>query len=298
MNPVILLLAAFASLVISTKLTRNERLCRACTGLNDIIQSGLKATKHKEGTFEQIGSIDSQGIKRGKKVAYDDSESRLTEILTDACKTSPFKLECYEIIEEDKYYEPIKRWFVGGRKNGFLQAICYSLIPSCSAQSLEKESSSSSTGFTMPGSTTATTKSRSLIHKLIGMLPQSLRREKPFIKNLPGRLSSVPVGKYSQLAKKYSSIAYTKGSFITRKFNKQLDRLPIRTFIATLPLPIKTATFVEKHWKLIIATLFLALLIPMYYLSCKSSGVNKGSERVRATRPMTRSSSRISKKNE
>jgi hypothetical protein len=298
MISLISLTAVFISLAICGKPSRNDRLCQACISLNDVIEAGLKATKHKEGTVEQVGGVDSKGNRMGKTVPYANSEKRLMEILTaDACKNNPNKLECYELIEESKYYDRIKEWFVTGRKNSFLQAICFSLIPNCSAKVLEKESVSSSIGQTMQGSTAALDKPRSLINKMIGFLPQSIQA-KPFIKDISTKFSNLSLGKYSQLAKKYSSLAYSKSTLVTRKFNKHLDKLPIRKLIATLPLPIKTATFVEKHWKLIVSTLFLALLIPMYYLSLKVSGGRKGSERVRATRPVTRSSSRVTKKNE
>jgi hypothetical protein len=298
MNSLTLLLILLVTFASSNNLTRNEKLCQACIGLNDAIKTGLDKTKHKANSYDNIGTVDSQGNRR-QKISYGNSETRLTEILEEACKNNPHKPECFELTRNEKYYEPIKDWFVAGHKGEFKQAFCFSQIPNCSEKVAEKEASpASSTGSSTPGSkANLPPKSDSFVQKIVSYLPKTIQ-EKPFLKNFSSKLPNLPVGKYSQMARKYSQIAYTKGSFVTRKFNKQLDKLPIRSVIAMLPLPNKTATFVEKHWKLVVATLFLALLIPMYYLTCKVSRGSKGSERVRANRPVTRSSSRVSKKNE
>lgn len=256
----------FLLAVTSTEAAKQGRLCQACHQLNDVIEKGLKSTKHKEGLVEEHGRLNAQGVKKGKKVQYANSEARLVEILDDACSGSSNRAECFELVEEEKYYTPIKEWFTSGRKGSFISAVCQKIIPKCSNSAPNLSGGNGDKNCACEGCCTIS----AYVSKAIGMLPESLK-EKPFIQALPGYTDKMQHQAFiaMEAARKYSGIAYRHGLHYSKRLNKQLDKLPVRQYIDKLPLAPKSASFVDQNWKVIVFTLFLALLVPMYYLSCK-----------------------------
>lgn len=250
--------------------SKNARRCSACHQLQTAISDGLKQTQHEEGMVEDTGRLDSGGRhgKGSRKVAYGTSEARLVKILEKACGSNDNKPECYELVEDEKYYEPIKKWFTSGRKQPFLQAICYTLIPGCTPAAIEKTGSDKG-----PGSTQAS----GWEQRLIGMLPEQYR-DAPFVQKLlpwvrkaqqQADQLTVMGGEYGKIALKNVRVA---SEAALANANMALDKLPIREYVIDkLPLNTKQANFVEQHWKVIMVSIFLALFIPLYCLTCKST---------------------------
>ena len=262
-----LLLASTIVLALHSVNAEQSRMCQACDQLGDVIDKGLKATKHKEGSVEEHGRLDSQGIKKGKKVEYTNSEARLVEILEGACSGATNKAECYQLINDGQYYEPIKQWFVSGRKGPFVSAVC----PNCSSES--STSAPLSSAAVKGKISKVCCNCSAWVEKLVSFLPAGVK-ENAFIKSLPAKAEKMQ--HYAHVgfdhARSYSQVASRHVVYYSKRFNKQLDKLPVRKYIDKLPLALKTALFVEQYWKLIVLTLFLALLLPMYFLSCKKCG--------------------------
>jgi hypothetical protein len=251
--------------VLVVEAGKNTRRCIACHQLSAAIDDGLKRTKHQEDMVVDAGRLDSSGRhgKGSKKVPYGTSEARLVEILSDACKRNDQKSECYELVEDEVYYTPIKKWFTGGRKTPFLQTICYALISGCTSAATEKEAPKS-----FPAS------QKGLGDKILGMLPEKVRQHALVQKLIPYvKVAERQALKIADLGNKYGAVvlrnARIVGKRTLRNANIALDKLPIHEYIQKMPLSPKQASFVEQNWKIIVLTLFLALLIPLYCLSCK-----------------------------
>ena len=250
---------------------KNTRRCIACHQLYDSINRGIERTKYEEGAVEDVGRIDSSGRhgKGSRKISYGTSEARLARCLT--CDSNDHKPECYELVEDEVYYTPIRKWFTSGRKTPFLETICYSLIPGCTAKIMEKEEA---TARETKKKTVA--KTESFQDRLVRMIPPKIR-EAPAVKKIAPLVQKThaQASRLADACNKYWVVAARHARIYGKRFARNasvaLDKVPVGRLIGRLPLTPRQAGFVERNWKLIVATLFVALLLPLYCLSCKGA---------------------------